>query len=272
MKEKYESLSLAVLKELAKARGMRGISTMKKSRLIEAMLEQDEKDRQSENAGEAQQQADGGAEHESGSAVRRQEEDSARREVESTERHQEDDSVIRQSENGGAKPYQEEDSAEREPESGSMVQQPDGGDGAVRTEGAQAEQNPRRRGVGMRQPQGSRRTGGRELSNNSAQQAQGTFSEPVAEYRSAPPRQRQVRPGNDETRVRRTRPEYRQRQDGDSGYTRQSRGDYQQRSESQSRSDYQQRSESQGRSDYQQRSESQGRGLPVKERRTAAHR
>ena len=260
MKEKYESLSLAVLKELAKARGMRGISTMKKSRLIEAMLEQDEKDRQSENAGEAQQQADGGAEHESGSAVRRQEEDSARREVESTERHQEDDSVIRQSENGGAKPYQEEDSAEREPESGSMVQQPDGGDGAVRTEGAQAEQNPRRRGVGMRQPQGSRRTGGRELSNNSAQQAQGTFSEPVAEYRSAPPRQRQVRPGNDETRVRRTRPEYRQRQDGDSGYTRQSRGDYQQRSESQSRSDYQQRSESQGRSDYQQRSESQGRG------------
>ena len=30
MREKYESLSLTVLKDLAKARGMRGISTMKK--------------------------------------------------------------------------------------------------------------------------------------------------------------------------------------------------------------------------------------------------
>ncbi len=45
MREKYESLSLTVLKELAKARGMRGISAMKKGDLIAAMLEQDEKDR-----------------------------------------------------------------------------------------------------------------------------------------------------------------------------------------------------------------------------------
>lgn len=44
MREKYESLSLAVLKDLAKARGMRGISTMKKGDLIEAMLAQDVKD------------------------------------------------------------------------------------------------------------------------------------------------------------------------------------------------------------------------------------
>lgn len=46
MREKYESLSLTVLKELAKARGMRGISAMKKGDLIAAMLEQDEKDAQ----------------------------------------------------------------------------------------------------------------------------------------------------------------------------------------------------------------------------------
>ncbi|MDO4298552.1 MAG: transcription termination factor Rho [Lachnospiraceae bacterium] len=44
MREKYESLSLVTLKELAKARGMKGVSAMKKSNLIELMLEQDEKD------------------------------------------------------------------------------------------------------------------------------------------------------------------------------------------------------------------------------------
>ena len=37
-REKYESLPLATLKELAKARNMKGISTMKKSDLIELMI------------------------------------------------------------------------------------------------------------------------------------------------------------------------------------------------------------------------------------------
>ncbi|MDD2978546.1 MAG: transcription termination factor Rho [Hespellia sp.] len=44
MKEKYESLPLATLKELAKARGMKGISTLKKNQLIEAMLGMDEQE------------------------------------------------------------------------------------------------------------------------------------------------------------------------------------------------------------------------------------
>ena len=43
MKEKYESLPLATLKDLAKARGLKGVSTMKKAELIERMLEEDEK-------------------------------------------------------------------------------------------------------------------------------------------------------------------------------------------------------------------------------------
>ena len=43
-REKYESLPLATLKELAKARGLKGISTLKKADLIEEMLKEDEKD------------------------------------------------------------------------------------------------------------------------------------------------------------------------------------------------------------------------------------
>lgn len=46
MREKYESLPLSTLKDLAKARGLKGISTMKKAELIERMLEEDEKDKQ----------------------------------------------------------------------------------------------------------------------------------------------------------------------------------------------------------------------------------
>ena len=51
MREKYESLSLATLKELAKARGMKGISALKKSDLIAAMLAQDEKDKNASGDG-----------------------------------------------------------------------------------------------------------------------------------------------------------------------------------------------------------------------------
>lgn len=48
MREKYEALSLAALRDIAKARKLRGVSTMKKSELIEVMLEQDEKDKAKE--------------------------------------------------------------------------------------------------------------------------------------------------------------------------------------------------------------------------------
>ncbi len=43
MREKYESLSLVVLKDLAKARGIKGITGMKKNELVEVMLTEDEK-------------------------------------------------------------------------------------------------------------------------------------------------------------------------------------------------------------------------------------
>ncbi|WWR16764.1 transcription termination factor Rho [Lachnospiraceae bacterium JLR.KK008] len=41
MREKYESLALADLKAIAKSRGIRGTSTMKKAQVVEAMLEMD---------------------------------------------------------------------------------------------------------------------------------------------------------------------------------------------------------------------------------------
>ncbi|MBR4754656.1 MAG: transcription termination factor Rho, partial [Lachnospiraceae bacterium] len=52
MREKYESLSAAVLKDLAKARGIKGISGMKKSEVVEAMLAQDEIDKKEKEAAE----------------------------------------------------------------------------------------------------------------------------------------------------------------------------------------------------------------------------
>ena len=55
-REKYESLPLTTLKELAKARNMRGISTMKKSDLIDAMLAQDERDSQEAAQEEAKEE------------------------------------------------------------------------------------------------------------------------------------------------------------------------------------------------------------------------
>ena len=68
MREKYESLSLATLKELAKARGLKGISAMRKPELIERMLQEDEKESASEDTEinkketEAEQKPDNGGE------------------------------------------------------------------------------------------------------------------------------------------------------------------------------------------------------------------
>lgn len=48
MREKYESLSVVVLRDLGKRRGLRGISSLKKSQLIDALLLEDEKDKEKE--------------------------------------------------------------------------------------------------------------------------------------------------------------------------------------------------------------------------------
>ncbi len=58
MREKYESLSLSVLRDLAKARGMKRISSLKKAELIERMLEQDELDAKTAQTNESSAQSD----------------------------------------------------------------------------------------------------------------------------------------------------------------------------------------------------------------------
>ena len=53
MREKYESLPLSTLKDLAKAREIKGVSAMKKAELVERMLEEDERDKErSANTGD----------------------------------------------------------------------------------------------------------------------------------------------------------------------------------------------------------------------------
>ena len=59
MREKYESLSVSVLRELAKSRGIKGTSGMKKANLVEAMLAKDEED-----AAGKQESAENGAKQE----------------------------------------------------------------------------------------------------------------------------------------------------------------------------------------------------------------
>lgn len=51
MREKYQSLALTDLKEIAKSRGIKGTSSMKKADVIEAMLALDEKESQAAEAG-----------------------------------------------------------------------------------------------------------------------------------------------------------------------------------------------------------------------------
>ncbi len=57
MREKYQSLPVAELKAVAKARGIKNLSTMKKDEVIEAMLLQDEQDRKEKEAKEAKESA-----------------------------------------------------------------------------------------------------------------------------------------------------------------------------------------------------------------------
>ena len=62
MREKYESLSVAVLRDLAKARGIPRISAMKKRDLVEAMLRKDEEEAAAQKQPEKETQNEGSPE------------------------------------------------------------------------------------------------------------------------------------------------------------------------------------------------------------------
>ena len=53
MRERYETISLADLKEMAKFRGIKGVSAMKKADIIEAMVAKDEEESAAGSAGAA---------------------------------------------------------------------------------------------------------------------------------------------------------------------------------------------------------------------------
>ena len=70
MKEKYESLPLSELRQVAKARGLKGISTLRKEQLVERMLQEDEKEKtekperpdpETEEKPDRSERADGGS-------------------------------------------------------------------------------------------------------------------------------------------------------------------------------------------------------------------
>ena len=46
MREKYESLSASELREVAKARGLKGLSGLRKEELVERMLQEDAKEQE----------------------------------------------------------------------------------------------------------------------------------------------------------------------------------------------------------------------------------
>lgn len=57
MREKYETLSVAVLKDIAKARGLKGVTGLKKAELIDRMVEEDAKlEEQNEQAAEPEKE------------------------------------------------------------------------------------------------------------------------------------------------------------------------------------------------------------------------
>ncbi len=58
MREKYESLSLAALKDLAKARSIKGVSVMKKADIVEAMLAEDQKEANKQKSEVKEEKAD----------------------------------------------------------------------------------------------------------------------------------------------------------------------------------------------------------------------
>ncbi len=150
MKEKYESLPLTELKQIAKVRGLRRVSAMKKADLIERMLEEDEKDRARET--DAARQQEGSDRGREADAARRQEETGKVQETDAARQQEEPDRVreigaVRQQEEPdrvretGAVRQQEEPGRVRETDA---VRQQEGPDRVRETGAARQQEEPDR--------------------------------------------------------------------------------------------------------------------------------
>ncbi|MDE7252887.1 MAG: transcription termination factor Rho [Acetatifactor sp.] len=101
MREKYESLPLLQLKELAKVRGLKGTSAMKKAELVEAMLAEDERQKKAaeeEKIQQAQEERPQRSQEERAPKARA--ERSQRSQEEQSQRAQEEAAASRSQENG----------------------------------------------------------------------------------------------------------------------------------------------------------------------------
>ena len=79
-REKYESLSAVALRDIAKARGLKHISALRKGELIELMLKEDEKENKEEKKSAVSQEQDGKEENHAGEERTRREENRSREE------------------------------------------------------------------------------------------------------------------------------------------------------------------------------------------------
>ena len=79
-REKYESLSAVALRDIAKARGLKHISALRKGELIELMLKEDEKENKEEKKSAVSQEQDGKEENHAGEERTGREENRSREE------------------------------------------------------------------------------------------------------------------------------------------------------------------------------------------------
>ncbi len=79
-REKYESLSAGALRDIAKARGLKHISALRKGELIELMLKEDEKENKEEKKSAVSQEQDGKEENHAGEERTGREENRSREE------------------------------------------------------------------------------------------------------------------------------------------------------------------------------------------------
>lgn len=134
MREKYESLALLQLKELAKVRGLKGTSTMKKAELVEAMLAEDERQKklqeeqesQTESENRKRPQEEQEIQAESKSRKRPREEQGSQAESESRKRPQEEQGSQTEGENR-KRPQEEHESRQEKAEEGQIPRDLDSG-------------------------------------------------------------------------------------------------------------------------------------------------